>query len=294
MIKTILRAGAFAFFVVFSLALALLPLGLAKAIGAFAGWLLYRFWGSRRRIAIENLKEAVSRGAIVTTEPLEKIALGCFENLGVSFVELVKIYYGLGGSILKGVSYKGLENYRAAASAGRGVIFITAHAGNWELLALKSGMEIGPLQVVARPLDNPFLNRFLERARARYGNSIIYKKGAIRALLGSLKAGGFVGILMDQAVLREEGHIVEFLGRGACTTRMPVLLAKRSGAAIFPAFIKRTSSGHEITVYPETDLSGTEEAALRRLNQAIEQHVKENPSEWLWIHKRWKRVVHPA
>ncbi len=294
MVRTILRAGAFAFFLVFSLALALLPLRPAKMLGAFLGRLLYRFWGSKRKVALENLKEAISKGAITASGPPEKIALGCFKNLGISFVELVKVYYGLGGSILDGVAYKGLKNYKAAASAGRGVIFITAHTGNWELLALKSGMEIGPLQVVARPLDNPFLNRFLERARARYGNKIVYKKGALRTLLASLKAGGLVGILMDQAVLKEEGRIVEFLGRGAWTTRMPVLLAKRTGAAVFPAFIRRTPAGHEITVYPETDLSGTEEEALRRLNLAIEQHVKENPSEWLWIHKRWKRVAHPA
>ena len=294
MVRTILRAGAFAFFLVFSLALALLPLRPAKMLGAFLGRLLYRFWGSKRKVALENLKEAISKGAITASGPPEKIALGCFKNLGISFVELVKVYYGLGGSILDGVAYKGLKNYKAAASAGRGVIFITAHTGNWELLALKSGMEIGPLQVVARPLDNPFLNRFLERARARYGNKIVYKKGALRTLLASLKAGGLVGILMDQAVLKEEGRIVEFLGRGAWTTRMPVLLAKRTGAAVFPAFIRRTPAGHEITVYPETGLSGTEEEALRRLNLAIEQHVKENPSEWLWIHKRWKRVAHPA
>ncbi len=294
MTRTICRAGEFLAFLVLTLALAAIPLGLAKKLGAFAGRLLYRLWGSRRRIAIGNMKEAISRGALAAVVPPEDMALRCFENLGISFVELVKIYYGLGGPILKGVAYKGLENYREAAGRGRGVIFVTAHTGNWELLALKSGIEIGPLQVVARPLDNPFLNRFLERARARYGNRIIYKKGALRALLPALRSGGLVGILMDQAVLKEEGHIVEFLGRGAWTTRMPVLLAKRTGAAVFPAFIRRTTSGHEITVYPEADLSGTEEEALRRLNQAIERHVRENPSEWLWIHKRWKRVSHPA
>ncbi|MDA8088984.1 MAG: lysophospholipid acyltransferase family protein [Nitrospiraceae bacterium] len=293
MVKTILRAGEFALFFMLSLALALLPLGLAKKFGAFAGRLLYRVWGSRRKIALENLREAINRGAITDAPPPDIIARRCFENLGISFVELDKIYYGRGDSILRSVTFKGLDNCTEAFNAGRGVIFITAHTGNWELLALKSGMEVGPLQIVARPLNNPYLNRFLERARARYGNKVIYKKGAIRALLGSLKTGGFAGILMDQAVLKEEGHIVEFLGRGAWTTRMPVLLARRTGAALIPAFIKRTPLGHEITVYPEADVSGTEEQALRRLNMAIEEHVKENPSEWLWIHKRWKRVVHP-
>ncbi len=290
----LLRAGEFFFFLFLTFVLALVPFGLARRFGAFAGRLLYRLWGGRRRIALDNIGEAVSRGALNAAPPPEEIALGCFENLGVSFVELAKVYCGLGGNLLGGITINGAENFLGARQSGRGIIFVTAHAGNWELLALKSGLEYGGIGVVARPLNNPYLNRFLERARSTFGNHVIYKKGALRRLLALLKSGGMVGILMDQAVLKDEGRVVPFLGRGAWTTRMPLVLAKRTGAAVFPAFIRRTASGHEITIYPEADLGGTEEEVLGRLNLAIEKFVSENPSQWLWIHRRWKRVEHPA
>ena len=292
--RQVLKAGEFCFFLALTFVFALLPFRLAKKTGALCGRLLFRFWGSRRRIAIGNINEAIIRGAIDknAVPPAEKIALGCFENLGVSFAELAKVYCGLGGGLLEKIIFTGDEEWKRVRQSGRGIIFVTAHAGNWELLALKSGLEYGGFKVVARPLNNPYLNRFLERARTRYGNSVIYKKGALRLLLAALKAGEMVGILMDQAVLREEGHIVEFMGRGAWTTKMPVVLAKRTGAAVFPAFIKRTGLGHEITVYPEADLGGAEEEAIRRLNAAIEDFIRQDPSQWLWIHKRWKRVEH--
>ncbi|MDA8387683.1 MAG: lysophospholipid acyltransferase family protein [Nitrospiraceae bacterium] len=290
MLTKFLRAGEFLFFLILTFVLALLPFRIAKRFGAFAGRLLYRFWGSRRKIALENISEAISRGALPGAPSPEKIAVGCFENLGVSFIELVKIYYGLGGRLLSGVTFRGTENWTESGRAGRGAIFVTAHAGNWELMALRSGLEYGGLAGVARPLDNPYLNRFLERVRTRFGNRIIYKKGALRRILAALKSGGIVGILMDQAVVKEEGHIVPFMGRGAWTTRMPVVLARRAGADVFPVFIRRTASGHEITVFPAADLDGTEEEVLGRLNLAIEGFVRENPEQWLWIHRRWKRT----
>ena len=290
MLEKLFRAGEFLFFLVLTFVLALLPLRIAKRFGAFAGRLLCRFWGSRRKIAVGNVEEAISRGALPGALSAREIVLGCFENLGISFIELVKVYYGLGGGILDSVTITGADNWMESRRSGRGAIFVVAHAGNWELMALKSGLEYGGLGVVARPLDNPYLNRFLERARRKFGNRVIYKKGALRRTLALLKSGGIVGILMDQAVIPEEGHIVPFMGRGAWTTRMPVVLAKRAGADVFPAFIRRTASGHEIVIYPAADLEGPEEEVLGRLNRSIEAFVRENPGQWLWIHRRWKRV----
>lgn len=284
------RAGEFFFFLGLTFVLALLPLRLAKRLGAIAGRLLYRLWGSRRKIAIENIREAISRGALPGSVSPEEVVAGCFENLGISFIELVKVYYGLGRRILDGVAIKGEDQLRKSRRSGRGAMFVTAHAGNWELMALKSGLEWGGVGVVARPLDNLYLNRFLERAREKLGNRVIYKKGALRQVLRMLKAGGIVGILMDQAVIPEEGHIVPFMGRGAWTTKMPVVLAKRTGAAVFPVFIRRTATGHEIVIHPLADLEGPEEEVLERLNRAIEGYVRENPDQWLWIHRRWKRT----
>lgn len=274
-----------------SAVIAILPMKIAVASGRGLGKLLCYSWASRRKVALKNITEARDRGALSLSEPPEQLVLKCFQNIGVSFVELVKIYYGFGDKILERITFRGLENFDRVKATGRGVIMITAHAGNWELMALKCARVLGRTGIVARPLNNPFLNRVLEKSRVRFGNEVIYKRGALKQLFRWLKKGENVGILMDQAVVSDEGIVMDFLGRGAWTTKMPVLLARRTGAALLPVFIRRTEKGHhEITIHPEVDIRGTDELVLKRLNGAIEEHVKENPSEWLWLHRRWKRV----
>ncbi|HYA32020.1 MAG TPA: lysophospholipid acyltransferase family protein [Thermodesulfovibrionales bacterium] len=264
--------------------------------GELLGLLLYYVWKSRRTIAVDNLRGCADRGALSLTQSPEEVIRENFRNLGRSFIEIVKIYYGTGRGILDKVVIKGIENFNKARAKGKGVILITGHCGNWELLALASSYKVAPLSVVVRPLNNPYLNAFLQKARSRFGNRVIDKKGALRALLSTFKEGGCVGILMDQAVLPDEGYVTDFLGRGAWTSRMPALLARKTGAPAVPAFIRRTGEGHEIMVYPELALSSNsnqEEAVkedTKRFSSFIEDYIKENPSQWLWMHRRWKRV----
>jgi len=284
-------------FILLSIPFAILPLRWAIKAGETLGLLLFYLWGDRRRIATENLRSAVSSNAVKVSEPIEKVIKENFKNLGKSFVEVVKIYYGFGESIINSVDIEGAENLNAARSKGKGVLFITGHCGNWELLAIAS-VKLSPLSIVARPIDNPYLNIVVEKVRKRYDNSVIYKKGALKPILQALKNNGVVGILMDQAVTRDEGYVIDFLGRGAWTTKMPALIARKTGAAVLPAFINRTDKGHRIRIYPQIELSGANdsEKATRedtvKFSSFIEDYIKENPAEWLWIHRRWKRVRH--
>lgn len=276
----------------FSFPLSLLPV---KG-GALLGQLLYHVWKSRRAIALDNLRKCVDLGVLSLAQSPEEVIKENFRNLGRSFIEVVKIYFGRGRGTLRKTVIRGMEHFEKARAKGKGVIFITGHCGNWELLAIMSSYKVAPLSVVARPLNNPYLNTFLEKARSRYGNRAIYKKGALRAILATLKDGGLVGILMDQAVLPDEGYVISFLGRGAWTTKMPALLARKTGAPAVPVFIRRTGEGHEITVHPEVSLSSNsnQEEAVRedteRFSSFIEDYIRENPSQWLWMHRRWKRV----
>ncbi|MDA8154959.1 MAG: lysophospholipid acyltransferase family protein [Actinomycetota bacterium] len=275
---------------------AALPAGIARKAGRFAGRLLFVAWRKRRAIAIHNVSAAMERGAVPEYREdgnamgPEWVARESFMNLGASFAELIKIYFGTGGGILGHVDVRGGENFEKAREGNRGIIFITAHMGNWELLAIKGALAFGGMGVVARPLGNPYLNVMMERARSKFGNKVIYKEGALKKMLRTLSAGGTVGVLMDQAVIKEEGYLVDFLGRPAWTTRMPVVMAKKTGAALLPAFIKRTAGGHQLTVLPEIDCSGAEQDILMRLNAAIGEKIKTSPSEWLWMHRRWKRT----
>jgi KDO2-lipid IV(A) lauroyltransferase len=205
---------------------------------------------------------------------------------------------------------RGVAHYMKAKSKDKGVIFITGHCGNWELMALAFGVKVDNVSVVARTQNNPYLNRLVENIRAKYGNNVIYKKGALKGILSELKKNRGIGILMDQAVLKDEGYKIDFLGRPAWTTKVPALMARKTDAAVIPIFINREGDKHVINIYPEVALSTNEDADsgspksrktflggdkaiiedTRRFSGFIEDYIKEHPTEWLWIHKRWKRA----
>jgi KDO2-lipid IV(A) lauroyltransferase len=289
----LLEAGLF---IILSVPLAILPLKWSMRAGEALGLLLFYLWGSRRRTALENLRSAAATGSISLSDTAETVIRDDFRNLGRSFIEVLKIYYGFGRKVLESVDLEGAENFREARSKGKGILYLTGHCGNWELLAIVAGMRLSPMGVVARPMNNPYLNSLIEKVRRRYGNSVIYKRGALKSMVRTFKGNGCVGILMDQAVVPDEGYVIDFLGRGAWTTKMPALIARKTGAAALPAFIHRTDEGHMIKIYPEVELSlnsDTEEAVKEdtiRFSGFVEDYIREHPSEWLWIHRRWKRV----
>jgi KDO2-lipid IV(A) lauroyltransferase len=226
----------------------------------------------------------------------EGITRETFKNFGKSFVEIIKVYYGFGGKIIDSVDVEGVETFKKAKSKGKGILFITGHCGNWELMAITMSVKLLGVAVVARPINNPYINKFIENVRQNYGNSVIYKQGALKTIIRTLKNNGCVGILMDQAVIPAEGYVIDFLGRGAWTTKMPALIARKTGAAVLPVFIHRTNMGHRMKIYPEVELSKIvemESAVLedtKNFSGCIENYIYEHPAEWLWIHRRWKRV----
>ncbi|TAN43458.1 MAG: lipid A biosynthesis acyltransferase [Nitrospirae bacterium] len=294
--KRLLRLAEFGALILLSLPFALLPMRMALETGALLGASVFKIWKSRRKIAVENIRKTIELGEIKSSCNPEEIALECFKNLGRSFIEVIKIYYGLGNGIVQAVEVRGLENFLKAREKNKGIIMITGHCGNWELCALAISAKISVASGVARKQNNPFINSAIEKVRARFGNSIIYKQGALKSILSALKKNKVVGILIDQAVVSDEGYIIDFLGRGAWATKMPALLARKTGAPVLPVFIKRENGRHALTVCPEIELSALEDkedaliADTKQLMRPIEDYIRQNPYEWLWIHRRWKRV----
>lgn len=279
------------------LPVALMPYRFACAFGQGLGMAVHMLWSSRRRIAIDNIRRAIDNGALPASLDAEQAVRDFFRQLGRSVAELIKIYCGLGRHILDGVRIEGKEHFDEAKRSGRGILFITGHCGNWEIMALVTGLRCEPASVVARAQNNPYLNQMIAWVRARYGNHIIYKQGALKAILAELRHNRIVGILMDQAVFENEGVLIEFLGRPAWTTKMPALIGRKTGAAMLSAFIHREGDEQVIRFSPPFYLdggSGEGEAALiadtQRLSRHIEDHIRAYPSEWLWIHRRWKRT----
>jgi len=286
----------FALMVLCSLPFVLIPYTLSLKTGEGMGILLYHLWRSRRTIAVENLRAAVSRGAVRIGSSPEAVIRQNFRNLGRSFVEVVKIYYGFGEKVFRHVEFRGVEHFRKAHARGKGVIFITGHCGNWELNALAAAMNLTKMNVVAREQNNPYLDRVVLRTRKKYGNSVIYKKGALKKILLALKRNETVALLMDQSVVRSEGVVADFLGKKDFIMKTPAIIARKTGAPVLPGFIRRVDSGHCIEIHEEIALDTAEDYEQAVYNDTvkfsgyIEEYIKKNPAEWLWMHRRWKRI----
>src|SRR5262249_32730738 len=122
------------------------------------------------------------------------------------------------GNLDRWIRLEGGEHFDAAQRAGRGVLFATAHLGNWELSAFAHALLAKPMNVVVRPLDNPYIDALVERRRALTGNIPIGKKDFARAILKSLAANQAVGILIDQNASPADGVFIDFFGVKACAS----------------------------------------------------------------------------
>jgi KDO2-lipid IV(A) lauroyltransferase len=189
----------------------------------------------------------------------------------------------------------GLENYRAAQSKGKGILYLTGHFSSWELLPTAHALHGYPLSFTTRPLDSILLERYLLKIRESKGNQVIGKKNSARPILKKLKSGGTVGILMDQNTSLQEGMFIDFFGIPAATTTSIALLALRTEASVLPGYLTPLCHGHyRIKFLPPIDILRTGdmahdlEANTRRLNEVLERIVREQPESWLWGHKRWK------
>lgn len=284
-------------FALVSLPVLLLPTPVAVGLGGAAGHLAYFILGRARRAALENIRAALPhlRTLPEWQEDLhtpEKIARQSFANLGKTVVEIIKLLYGFDRGLTNNVFWRGMEHYLQARERGKGVIFITGHCDNWELISHAFGIHHDGMAVVARKQKYPPLTALLEKVRTRHGKGVIYADGAARGIYFRLKKNEAIGVLMDQAVQPRDGAVIDFLGRGAWTTTMPATIAARTGAALVPGFSHREGRRHIITFYPEIQAGdGDPVATTRLLNRCIEQQIARHPDQWLWVYRRWKRVT---
>ena len=144
-----------------------------------------------------------------------------------------------------------MEHLAAAAAGGKGVLLLTAHFGNWELLAASHALSDYALSVVMRPMDDPLVDRLVQRFRQRSGVELIAKRRALREILEALRRGRLVGVLLDQNASRAEGVFAPFFGLPASTSKSLAVISLRTGAPVVPVFIRRLDGGrHRVEVRP--------------------------------------------
>jgi KDO2-lipid IV(A) lauroyltransferase len=193
------------------------------------------------------------------------------------------------------IIYDGFENYAQAKDQGKGVLFLTAHFGNWELSSFAHGVYGYPLNFIVRELDNPLIDALINRYRCLSGGRAIEKRDSAREVLRAFRRGEAVGILADQNMLASDGVFVDFFGRSACTTPGPARLAQRAGVpvvlglVIWDAKIKKYRLRFDPVEWIKRD-DPEEEVLVNTANftRLIEQYIRRYPEQWLWVHRRWK------
>jgi len=217
-----------------------------------------------------------------------------FQHLGAMLVELCATLARPLENTLSTITLEGLEHLRHAMEAHGRALVLTAHLGNWELLAAAHRLTGYPLAIVVRPLDSPWLDALADRLRRKAGVELIAKRGALRPVLKALADGRMVAILLDQNATRRESVFVPCFGCPASTSKSLALLAVRTGAPVVPIFIRRDGRGHRVTIHPAVPApaaSDTGQAVVEltaRCTATIEAAVREAPEQWLWIHNRWR------
>jgi KDO2-lipid IV(A) lauroyltransferase len=274
------------------LAMELAGLTWGRALGRALGWALYALDARHRKVALDNLLQA--EGAARDEAHARRIVRKMYEHLGISLAELASIdRLQRAGKLGRLVRIEGLENVREALAHGRGAIQAFAHLGSWEPTGVHFSQQVQPLHSIVRPLDNPLLDVYVERLRARTGQVIIPKWNAAARMREALQANQLLAILMDQDA-KEDGVFVDFFGRPASTVKSVAILSLRYRAAVVPVNVYREDGViwmvHGKPVYPES-VAGEKDrvrALTQKLTTILEGYIREHPDQWFWMHRRWK------
>jgi Kdo2-lipid IVA lauroyltransferase/acyltransferase len=257
---------------------------IGRGLGRLA-WLLGR--RDRRRtldhlaLAFPELSDAARR----------ILGRDCFRHQGMNLAECLRLLHGDCAEVARHVAIEGWEEVERAREAGRPLVLITGHCGNWELLGAALNCRGLGMAVVARSLDEPRLQGMLAGLRGRFGTATIERgsDGAARQILGLLRRGGALGMLIDQDT-KVDGVWVPFFGRPAFTPVGAAKIALRQKTRVIPTFAERLPDGtHRIRIHPPLDLPDAPQEATAVMTRAIEEQVRRRPEQWVWMHRRWRR-----
>lgn len=269
-----------------------LPRRAALWLGAALGRLVAAADPRHVAIAVNNLRHAFPEW---NEARLEATARAVYAHFGRMLFDILWLQWRSREELLALVEVHGREHVEAAMAAGRGVVMCAAHIGNWEVHGIAHGLLFGAIDVVARPLDNPSLDARLCAFRTMGGNRVVYKRKALAQVLGGIRAGRGVALLLDQNVQAKDGIFVDFFGRPAATTTVAAALALKTGCALVPSHTELRPDGRYALVYePPLDWTsaGARDPDLAAITQELarrtEAWVRATPEQWLWMHRRWK------
>jgi len=273
--------------------LGVFPRSVARGIGAGIGAFAYRILPRLRQVGLRNLDLAFPLKSSVEREQILRLL---YRNLGWLLAEFCQMPRYTPENTCDFIRYEGLENYLAARARGKGVLIVTGHLGAWELSSFYHSLMGYPMSMVIRRLDNAHVDQLVNGIRCLHGNRVLHKDDFARGLLGAMRQGETVGILMDTNMTPPQGVFVPYFGHMACTASGLARVALKTGAAVLPGFMLWEEAEQKYVLHfgSEIPLACTdddEQDAIEntaRFTAAIEAYVRRYPDQWLWVHRRWK------
>lgn len=292
----ILLYSEFAIVYAFYLFINLVPAGFALRLGRILGVIFYKADKKHAKSTMNNLSIAFPHK---DAGELGDICINFYKNLGMVFVEIFRL-----NKYDEAVIDSFVESDFSAIRdiyKKQGILLLTAHFGNWELLAKTFALKGYPGSVLARPLDNPYIEKILYRLRVKSGDKVIYnRENAVKNIMSALNKKEIVGFLPDENASKRIGVFVDFFGVQACTMPGMANIAAKMKVPIVPAFLVRLNDKkgnfkkHRLIIRKPLDIKYTGNRKfdmmniLTIFNKEIEDIIKEYPEQWFWIHNRWK------
>ena len=272
-----------------------LPLPVVHGLGRFIGFVFGRVVRHHRADAFQALERSMPE---LSPKECKRIINTMYRFQGINLLEMV--WYSMRGieTVGKAVEVEGMEYFEQAMERGKGVLALTGHIGNFELMHMATAANGFKLSVIVKRIKNETANAVIEQLRNHEGLTFYTTKNAYRNCLKALRRNEVVGMIIDQNMTRDEGVFVDFFGKPACTSPGLAFMAAQSKAPVLPVFIyRKESGGFRFKVYPIIEpppdrLPESIQSATQTYNHAIEDAIREAPEQWIWMHRRWRTVPH--
>ncbi len=256
---------------------------------------VFRFVSKKRfDITIENLTYAFPN---LNKNEINNIGIKSYHNLGITFVEFVQMKNWDLDFIYKKISFENLDLVDKAIEKGKGVIILSGHYGNWELLAFSAGIYFkNEVNLIALDQSNKYINKYLNEIRTSKGNKVISMDKAARRIVSLLSKGQMIALLVDQSATEDKDIYIDFFGRSASTYEAPASLALKFNSTLLMALpVRNEKYNYKVKMIEiehsdlENNKEGIYELSKRHL-KILENQIQERPDLWSWQHRRWKHT----
>ncbi|MDD2520537.1 MAG: lysophospholipid acyltransferase family protein [Kiritimatiellae bacterium] len=271
---------------------ACLPARWAQALGRGAGWVLAHGMRLRRTYVLEVLARSFPEK---TPDEHRAIYAAMCRHQALNLVEILRFAGGREEEIRARIEVNGEEVVKQALERGKGVLVLIAHFGNYDLMGLFASRLLGyPVTIITKTLKNQRLNELWWELRQKAGLKTLPSHNAYRACVRALRRNELVGFMLDQNRPSGQGVFVDFFGKPASTTPGLAMMSAQTGAPVVPVFMRRRPDGRHVlearpVIEPPPDRKEeTLRACTAAYTKIIEDEIRRDPAQWMWLHKRWK------